>query len=74
MAQKLTASMPENFDIAAQFDVQLTAVDPTSGAVVAGVLVSNVAIMAAPVTPDTDDSSAAVLPSLFIPIDIQPTG
>lgn len=56
MAQKLVAGIPPDFDLPANYVVQLTAVDPSSGAVVSGVNVSNVVIMAAPVTPDTTDS------------------
>ena len=64
--------MPPDFDLPANFIVQLTAVDPTSGLAVSGVTVSNVAIMAAPITPDTSTDTAAVLPSLFVPLDVQP--
>ena len=57
MAQKLTAALPPDFDLPANFVVQFTAVDPTSGALVSGVNVSNVAIMAEPVVPLTSDDS-----------------
>jgi hypothetical protein len=69
MAQKLTAGLPPDFDLPANFIVQLTAVDPTSGAVVSGVNISNVAIMAAPVTPDTVDSEPLFVPTtpLWLP-------
>lgn len=69
MAQKITASLPPDFDLPANFIVQLTAVDPTSGAVVSGVNISNVAIMAAPVTPDTTDTGPLFVPTtpLWLP-------
>jgi hypothetical protein len=76
MAQKLTASFPSDFDLPANFIVQLTAVDPTSGAVVSGVLVSNVAIMAAPVDPDTADTADVFVPTtpLWLPVPLDDSG
>jgi hypothetical protein len=72
MAQKLTAALPPDFDLPANFIVQVTAVDPTTGAAVTGVKVSNVAIMAAPVTPDTSDSGAPFPPAtpLWLPVPV----
>lgn len=70
MAQKLTAALPPDFDLPPNFIVRVTAVSPTTGADNTGVNVSNVTIMAAPITPGTSDETAAVLPSLFVPIDI----
>jgi hypothetical protein len=72
MAQKLTAAFPPDFDLPANFIVELTAVDPATGADVAGVLVSNVAIMAAPITPDTTDSEAPFPPAtpLWLPVPV----
>ena len=72
MAQKLTAALPPDFDLPANFIVQLTAVDPTTGAVVSGVNVSNVAIMAAPVTPDTTDTEGGFAPAtpLWLPVPV----
>jgi hypothetical protein len=67
VAQKLTAGFPRDLDLAASFVIQLTAVDPTSGAVVAGVNVSNVAIVAAPVTPATADNPGP----LIVPLEPQ---
>lgn len=75
MAQKLTADLPPDFDLPANFVVQLTAVDPTTGNVVSGVKVSNVAIMAAPVTPGTADTEPLFKPTaplwLPTPVDAQ---
>ena len=72
MAQKLTADLPPDFDLPANFVVQLTAVDPTSGNVVSGVKVSNVAIMASPITPDTQDSGPGFVPTtpLWLPVPV----
>lgn len=74
MAKKLKADLPPDFDLPANFVVQLTAVDPTTGALVAGVNVSNVAIMAAPVTPPTADNIGPDYSPLFIPIVETPGG
>jgi hypothetical protein len=69
MAHKLTAALPPDFDLPANFIVQLTAVDPTTGALVSGVNVSNVAIMAAPIDPGTADQTALFEPAspLWLP-------
>jgi hypothetical protein len=73
VAQKLTAALPADFDLPANFVVQLTAVDPASGALVTGVNISNVAIMAAPVTPDTEDSGPLFVPTtpLWLPVPVE---
>lgn len=76
MAQKLTAALPPDFDLPANFVVQLSAVDPTSGALVSNVNVSNVAIMAAPVTPSTADSTGLFTPAtpLWLPVPVDDQG
>ncbi len=72
MAQKLTAALPPDFDLPANFIVQLAAVDPTTGANVSGVNVSRVAIMANPVVPDTTDTEPLFVPTtpLWLPIPV----
>ncbi len=37
MAQKLSASMPDLMDLGASYEVQVTALSPTTGALVTGV-------------------------------------
>jgi hypothetical protein len=76
MAQKLTAALPADFDLPANFIVQLTAVDPATGALVTGVNVSNVAIMAAPITPDTVDTEPLFAPTtpLWLPVPLEDSG
>ena len=73
MAQKLTASIPADLSLPANWIVRLTAVDPTTGALVAGVTVSNVAIVAQPVTPHTVDTVPVFEPVdatwLSVPLD-----
>ena len=69
MAQKLTASMPENMDLAASYTVQWAAVDPTTGAAVSGVVVKNGAMLVTQVTPGSADQLAfgPFVPA-FVPI------
>lgn len=68
MAQKLTAALPPDFDLGANFIVQLAAVDPTTGAAVAGVNVSNVALMGkAVVAASAQDPGPDYVP-LFLPV------
>jgi hypothetical protein len=64
MAQKLDASMPENVQLSDGYAVRLTAVDPSSGATVSGVKVSNVCILATSFIPDAaqDDVGVPVAP------------
>lgn len=44
MGQPITAGLPPFLDLAAGFKIRLTALDPTSGATVTGVRVTNAAI------------------------------
>lgn len=65
MAQKLDVSMPQDLDLPAGWTVRVTAVD-ASGAVVTGVNVSNMAIVAdAPLGADT--STLSVGPFMLVP-------
>lgn len=68
MAQKLVAGFPPQYDFPANWIIRLTAVDPTTGAVVSGVNISNVAIVAEPVTPATapDGGGPSIVP---VPIE-----
>ena len=68
MAQKLKAAIPQDYDFPANWIVQLTAVDPSTGALVANVNVSNVAIVAAPLTPSTTDGGGADYTPIFVPL------
>ena len=76
MAQKLTAALPPDLDLPSSFIVQLTAVDPNTGAVVSGVNVSNVAIVADSLTPGTADESPSLVPvqPLWLPEPVTPAG
>lgn len=65
MAPKLDVSMPQDLDLTGGWTVQVTAVDST-GATVAGVNVSNMAIIAdAPLGADL--SGLAVGPFMLVP-------
>lgn len=73
MAQKLNAGMPADLDLPPNWVVQLTAVDPVTGALVSGVTVSGVAIIATQVTPATSEDSGSFAPTaplwLSTPVD-----
>jgi len=47
MAQKLSAGLPENLDLTQPYTITFAALDPTSGAAVTGVVISNAQIHAA---------------------------
>lgn len=72
MAQKLTAGLPTDYDIAANWIVRLTAVDPVAGGLVSGVNVSNVAIVGTSITPDTTDNPPSFVPvtPLWLPVPL----
>lgn len=51
MAQKITASMPQGMDLDANYTIQWAALDPVTGADVAGVTINNAAMLVSQVTP-----------------------
>lgn len=53
MAQKIAAGMPGDMDLVAQYVIEFAALNPTTGAAVAGVKVSNAQLLVMPV--DVDD-------------------
>lgn len=57
MAQKLDVSMPQDLDLTASWSIRVTALDST-GNLVSGVNVSNMAIVADTQNPDTADQLA----------------
>ena len=65
MAQKLDVSMPQDLDLTASWSVRVTALD-ANGALVSGVNVSNMAIVADTANPDTADQ-LAVGPFMLVP-------
>lgn len=68
MAKKYTAAIPDSLDLTANFIVQVTAVDPTTGALVSGVNISGVAIVADSVTPATSVDTGHDYAPLFVPL------
>jgi len=66
VAQKITASMPEGMDLDNSFTIQWAALDPSTGAAVSGVKVSNVGMLVAQVSPGTADD-LAVGPFMIVP-------
>lgn len=74
MAQKLTAAFPPDFDLPANFVVQLTAVSPSTGAVVSGVNVSNAVIIADPTTLTASDGEPLFVPTAPEWINVPQTG
>ena len=65
MAQKLDVSMPQDLDLTSAWSIRVTALD-SSGALVSGVNVSNMSIVADTQDPDTADQ-LAVGPFMLVP-------
>lgn len=78
MAQKLTAAMPSDLDLEKGWQVRLTAIDPSSGANVTTVVVSNVAIIASvgvpPAAQDDTGNQLVLPPPLLVPISEEDEG
>lgn len=76
MAQKLTANFPPDLDLPANFIVRVTAVNPTTGALVSGVNVSGVAIVADNLSPATADETPSFVPTtpLWLPVPVDDQG
>ena len=66
MAQKLNVSMPQDLDLVSSWRIRITARD-SSGNVVAGVKVSNMAMIADTQTPITADQVSAAGPFMLVP-------
>lgn len=68
MAQKLTAGFPPDLTISSGYVVRFRAVDPTSGADVAGVTITNAAMYVDDLLADTPTGADAPMPFL-VPTD-----
>lgn len=68
MAQKLTASMPEAMDLDVSYTVQYAALDPATGAPVAGVIVSTATILAEQLSAG-GPAALSVLP-VWVPVSL----
>lgn len=66
MATKINTSMPDNLDLAANWQVVVTAFDPTSGSVVTGVTFSNMALIVDQVSGDNPEA-LVVGPFMLVP-------
>lgn len=64
MAQKLKTGLPVGLEVAGKYTMRWRAVDPTSGADVSGVVVSNVSVFG---TPDVGSIPAKEGPYELIP-------
>lgn len=76
MSQKLSTGMPQEMDLDAAWQLTFTACDPNTGATVAGVNVSNAAILCAQISEGTPADLAVAPLWVPIPLDIlnAPTG
>lgn len=66
MAQKLEGGLPEGMDLEAQYTIQWSALDPATGAPVAGVVVSNAGMLVTLVGSSVA-SALAVGPFMLVP-------
>lgn len=66
MAQKLTASLPEGMELDQTYMVAFTAVDPTTGAVVSAVKVSQASLLVTNLS-DTSDEQLQSGPFMLVP-------
>lgn len=66
MARKLTAAIPDNMDLDANFQIRFTAVDASTGATVTAVSVSNASLLVANVTTHADELLASG-PFMLVP-------
>ena len=65
MAQKLTGNWPDTLDIGDGWTIEWAAVDPTTGAAVSGVVVTNANVVANDVSPAVSDAQAG--PFMLVP-------
>lgn len=56
MAKAYEAPLPPAMDLDGNYTVRLTAIDPTTGAAVSGVIVFDVAMLVKPITDSTADT------------------
>jgi hypothetical protein len=68
MAQKVKAALPPTMDLSASFQIVFTALDPTTGALVSGVDVSNGYMLVQQVSPGTAEQLAQT--PLWIPLPL----
>lgn len=66
MAQKISASMPQNMHLDVTFVIEWAALDPTTGAPVSGVTVSNAAMLVSDLV-NTNPQALATGPFMLVP-------
>lgn len=66
MAQPLTIALPEDFDLDDTYQIRVTALNPNTGAVVAGVNVGSVTLMVDNLV-GGDLASGSFAPFMFVP-------
>lgn len=71
MAQKLAAGIPSSLDLTESWVLRFAAVDPTSGADVAGVKISNAAIICAQIGPSGGEPALLNEPPLWVAIPLE---
>jgi hypothetical protein len=70
VSQPKTASIASDLDLGTAFTLQFTALDPASGAVVAGVIVTNATLTVMNVAGGDLDNLLEQIDPLFIPVPI----
>lgn len=70
MAQKLTASLPDGLDLDQSYSVLFTAIDATTGDLIAGVNVSNASLIVHNVSGGNLESGPFTVVPLFTPVDL----
>jgi hypothetical protein len=67
VAKKVDASMPPKLDLSGGYSIEWDAVDPVSGATVAGVKVSDTSLLVAGSFGQADDGGAVLGPFRLVP-------
>jgi hypothetical protein len=70
MAQKLSAPMPANLDLGATWTLRFAAVDPTTGAGVSGVKISNASLLVTQVQGSPPGLQAPAVAPLWLPVPL----
>ncbi len=76
MAQKITGAMPDGMDLTAGYTIQWAALDPSSGAAVANVVIQGAAMLVDQVSdgvPTDLNNGPFNVPPLFVPLPITDT-
>jgi hypothetical protein len=66
VAQKITGAIPDQLDLVSAWQINIVAVNPSTGAAVSGVTFSNMALVVDTLMPDTVEA-LAVGPFMLVP-------